>query len=85
MTEHAAPGTAAPGPATTEPPVAEASQPFHQDGHITLYHGDCALLLPALRVQADLIITSPPYDDLRNYDIPEFDFPKVAEACLNAS
>lgn len=31
------------------------------DGEVTLYHGDCREVLPALGLQADLILADPPY------------------------
>ena len=50
---------------------------------IELVNGDCAAVLPGLP-PADLILTSPPYDNLREYggynDV--FDFDAVAEACV---
>ena len=39
--------------------------------NINLYHGDCRDVLIDLNndgVKVDLILTSPPYDELRNYD-----------------
>ena len=47
-------------------------------------HGDCADVLPCLGVEADLILTSPPYDDLRTYGGHGFDFDSVADACVGA-
>ena len=46
-------------------------------------HGDCADVLPSLDVQADLIVTSPPYDALQNYGGHSFDFDRVADACVD--
>ena len=34
---------------------------YYADDHVTLYHGDCAEILPAL-TDVDLIVTSPPYN-----------------------
>ena len=48
--------------------------PYYQDTAVTLYHGDCADILPALGVKANLILTSPPYDNLRTYGGHGFDF-----------
>lgn len=39
-----------------------------QIGDCTLYLGDCLDVLPILRDQIDCIVTSPPYDNLREYD-----------------
>jgi len=37
-------------------------------GNATLYLGDCRDILPALRDQWNLTVTSPPYDAMRNYN-----------------
>lgn len=37
--------------------------PYYQDDTVTLYHGDMRELLPVLGIQADLIVTDPPYGD----------------------
>ena len=44
--------------------------------------GDCAALLPTLGISPQLILTSPPYDNLRNYGGYEFDFDNVADALI---
>ena len=46
--------------------------------------GDAADVLPTLGVKADLILTSPPYDNLRTFGGHGFDFDRVADACLGA-
>ena len=50
---------------------------------IELVNGDCAAVLPELP-PADLILTSPPYDDLREYGgyNGAFDFDAIAAACV---
>ena len=50
---------------------------------IELVNGDCAAVLPGLP-PADLILTSPPYDNLREYGgyNDAFDFAAVAAACV---
>ena len=58
--------------------------PYYQDDAVTLYHGDCADVLPAAGIKADLILTSPPYDNLRTYGGHGFDFDRVADACVTA-
>ena len=47
---------------------------------IELVNGDCAAVLPP----ADLILTSPPYDDMREYGgyNGAFDFDAIAAACV---
>lgn len=40
--------------------------PYYQDDYATIYHADCRDVLPQL-APVDLVITSPPYDDLRTY------------------
>jgi len=37
--------------------------PYFQDEQVTIYHGDCREILPALETESvDLVITSPPYN-----------------------
>ena len=36
------------------------SEPYYSDDHVTIYHGDCLELLPALPM-VDLVVTDPPY------------------------
>ena len=47
-------------------------------------HGDCADILPRFKEMADLILTSPPYGDIREYGGHGFDFEPVADACVEA-
>lgn len=38
------------------------STPFYEDGSVTLYHGDCREILPALAVDGEaMLVTDPPY------------------------
>ena len=48
----------------------------------TLHCGDCVDLLPDYTGQVDLVVTSPPYDDLRDYGGHAFDFERVADALV---
>lgn len=36
------------------------TEPYYQDDHITIYHGDCREILPELE-PVDLVLTDPPY------------------------
>lgn len=48
--------------------------------------GDCAEALGQLEEESvDLTVTSPPYDNLRNYDGYSFDFPKIAEGLFRVT
>ena len=58
--------------------------PAHAEPTVNVYHGNCALILPQLDIQADLLLTSPPYDKVRNYGGHTFHFPTVAQACYDA-
>lgn len=52
---------------------------------MSLIHcGDGATWLHDYRGQVDLILTSPPYDDLRRYGGKKFDFDCMADACTAA-
>ena len=48
-----------------------------------IIHADCSKSLPGkFENKVDLILTSPPYDDLRNYGGHKFDFDSVADALI---
>ena len=49
-----------------------------------IIHGDGAEALREFEGQADLILTSPPYDNLRDYGGHGFDFGPMADACVAA-
>jgi site-specific DNA-methyltransferase (adenine-specific) len=38
-----------------------ACQPYYADDAVTLYHGDCREIVPALGVKPGLVLTDPPY------------------------
>ena len=48
-----------------------------------IYLGDAAEVLPTLDIHPKLIITSPPYDNLRKYDHLGFNFDSMADALVN--
>jgi site-specific DNA-methyltransferase (adenine-specific) len=53
--------------------------PYYEKEGITLYHGDnCDVLGTFARESIDLVVTSPPYDDLRTYGGHSWDFYGVA-------
>lgn len=58
--------------------------PYYSDGACQVHRGDATQVLPSLGVKADLILTSPPYDNLRDYGGHSFDFDRMADACVGA-
>lgn len=46
---------------------AKLPAPFYQKNGVTLYHGDNRKILPLLNQEFSLVLTSPPYDNLRDY------------------
>jgi len=36
-------------------------RPYYADGSVTLYHGDCRDIVPAMAAPIDLVLTDPPY------------------------
>ena len=59
-------------------------EPMYDRNGVALCHGDCAGVLPALSVKADLIATSPPYDAMREYGGQDCDFESCAAPIANA-
>lgn len=54
--------------------------PFYEQDGITIYHGDNVAVMRELPGESiDLVVTSPPYDNLRAYGGHSWDFPSVAE------
>ena len=53
-------------------------KPYYQDEWVTIYHGDCREILPQLP-KVDLVLTSPPYDNLRDYGGYSFCFDSVSK------
>ena len=52
--------------------------PYYEEPGITIYHGDCREILPSLP-PVDLVLTSPPYDELREYEGYSFNFEGTAD------
>jgi DNA modification methylase len=53
--------------------------PYYQDNSCKIYHGDnCEVLCSLEKESVDLVVTSPPYDDLRTYGGHSWDFYGVA-------
>ena len=53
-------------------------KPYYNHAGITIYHGNCLDILPELE-PVDLTVTSPPYDNLRDYKGYVFDFEGIAK------
>lgn len=54
-------------------------RPYYEDESVTLYHGDNVEVLRGIPDQSiDLVVTSPPYDDLRTYGGHSWDFEGLA-------
>lgn len=55
-------------------------KPFYQKNNITIYCGDCAEVMKSFAPNAfDLTVTSPPYDNLRDYNGYTFDFDPISK------
>jgi len=52
--------------------------PVYDVDGIQIYHGDCREILPHLP-KVDLVLTSPPYDGLRDYEGYDFDFTNISK------
>jgi len=47
----------------------EKLRPYYDQDGITIYHGDCLEIMPQFPDKSfDLVVTSPPYDNLRTYE-----------------
>lgn len=58
-------------------------KPYYEENGITIYHGDCREILPTLE-PVDLVLTSPPYDNLRDYGGHGFDWKSTIDAIVPA-
>lgn len=56
------------------------AEPYFETGNATIYHGDNIATMQAVIPDAsiDLVVTSPPYDDLRTYGGHSWDFEGLA-------
>lgn len=54
--------------------------PYYEKDNVTLFQGDNVAVMSEMDVDSiDLVVTSPPYDNLRTYDGYSWDFEKVAQ------
>ena len=58
-------------------------KPYYETELGKLYHGDCLEIMPHLE-PVDLVLTSPPYDNLRTYGGHGFEFEPVANGIKRA-
>ena len=60
-------------------------KPYYQDDACTIYHADCREILPLIP-WVDLVLTSPPYDDMRDYgkSFQGFPWPEFVEPIAGA-
>lgn len=54
-------------------------KPYYDHNGITIYHGDCNEIIPLLQ-GVDMVLTSPPYGDIRDYGGYHFDFENTAKS-----
>jgi DNA modification methylase len=55
-------------------------KPYYQDEYVTIYHADCRDILPKIPCKSiELVLTSPPYDNLREYGKYNWDFKATAQ------
>ena len=47
---------------------------YYESKYGILYKGDCLEIMPSIKDRVDLVVTSPPYDDLREYKGYDFNF-----------
>lgn len=56
------------------------NNPYFQDKWVTIYHADCKDILSQLpKKSVDLVLTSPPYDNLRDYGSYKWSFEAIAK------
>ncbi len=59
-------------------------KPDYYDESVELYNANCVEILSILNLQANLILTAPPVENIKNNDIINFDFEQVADACVHS-
>ena len=49
--------------------------PYYTDGNVTIYHGDCREILPAISVQPDktILVSDPPYGIINRFGTCDYD------------
>jgi len=58
----------------------ELPGPYYQDEYVYIIHGDCRDVLPLIPDKSiDLVVTSPPYDNLRTYGGGKWAFVETAD------
>ena len=57
-------------------------KPYYDHNGITIYHGDCLEIIPQLE-PVDMVLTSPPYGELRDYGGYVFDYKKTGLEIFN--
>jgi DNA modification methylase len=57
-------------------------EPYYDEGGITIYHGDCREVLPALDLRPDLVVTDPPYNVGKDYGTSHDDLPADEYAAI---
>ena len=59
-------------------------KPYYEEENITIYNGDCLEIMPQIAKESiDLVVTSPPYDNLRDYKGYSFNFEGIAKELFN--
>jgi len=55
-------------------------KPYYSEPNIEIYCGDCLEVMKEIKDQSiDMVLTSPPYDNLRTYNLYDFDFENTAK------
>jgi DNA modification methylase len=65
--------------------ISKLPKPYYRDNQsdIVIYHADCRDMLPLIPDKSiDLVLTSPPYDNLREYGGQEWEFKQTANGLV---